>query len=148
MQARTVIINLWNHRFYAMLTCNVKPRFFNRDNPSDICPKLWLICSSRVVGAFVDVRDCKWSPLEIFDIIIKSFDVLFYLVDMDENEDEGCELVTGSDLVEVDVGVFFVLSFSSFIFGPNHFWCIWPQNDFIDFIWPKVFIKNVLSQLD
>ena len=62
---------------------------------------------------------------------------VFYLVDMEENEDEGCELVTGSDFVEVVAGDFFVLSFSSFIFGPNHFWCIWPQNDFIDFIWPK-----------
>ena len=45
---------------------------------------------------------------------------VFYLVDMEENEDEGCELVTGSDL-GVAVDVFFGLSFSSFIFGPNHF---------------------------
>ena len=45
---------------------------------------------------------------------------VFYLVDMEENEDEGCELVTGSDL-GLAVDVFFGLSFSSFIFGPNHF---------------------------
>ena len=40
---------------------------------------------------------------------------------MEENDDEGCELVTGSDFVEVVAGDFFGLSFSSFIFGPNHF---------------------------
>ena len=59
---------------------SVMPRFFRRLRPPDICSRFELICSSRVVGAFVFfVRADKWSdPLVV--LLLHGFIFIFSFI--------------------------------------------------------------------